>query len=62
MLKMFLVGLGAGYVVFTKNGNEIIKKYMNLSNDIAHKSIDVINSIVPKGDVENEHNPIKEDE
>lgn len=50
MLKMFLVGLGTGYVVFTKSGNELVKKYMDLSNSLAHKGMDAVNSLVPKGD------------
>lgn len=54
MLKMFLVGLGTGYVVFTKTGNEMIKKYMELSNNLAAKGIDAVNNIIPKGGIEDE--------
>lgn len=54
MLKMFLVGLGTGYVVFTKSGNDLVKKYMDLSNSLAHKGMDAVNSLVPKGEDAND--------
>lgn len=52
MLKMFLVGLGTGYIVFTESGNRIVKKYMELSNSLASKGIDAVNNMIPKGGIE----------
>lgn len=62
MLKMFLVGFGTGYMVFTKTGNEMIKKYMELSNSIATKGIDAVNNMIPKGGIGNGEIPDEGDE
>lgn len=50
MFKIFLIGLGTGYIAFTKNGHDVVKKYMELSNTIANKGLETINSIIPKSE------------
>lgn len=52
MLKIFLVGLGTGYIVFTENGKSIIKKYMELSNSLANKGIDMVGDMIGKEDTD----------